>query len=97
MKTAVNMNDPRIGRLALAVVLPAVAGLAALIGLTSQGYLLIPLLLLLPLWMGFAGVSVAAAAILAAVLGGFVGWREWRAILPSDAPDRLVGQSTLHP
>ena len=94
MKTAVDMNDPRIGRLVLPVALPAVAGLAALIGLAPQGYLLIPLQLLLSLWMGFAGVSVAAAA---AVLGGFVRWREWRAVLPSDAPDRLLGQSTLHP
>ncbi|WP_368516856.1 MATE family efflux transporter [Rhizobium sp.] len=74
------------------------AGLSALVGLAPQGYLLIPLLLLLPLWMGFAGISAAAAAaaILAAVLGGFVGWREWLAILPADAPGRLVGQSTLH-
>ena len=48
MKTAVDMNDLRMGRLVLAVALPAVAGLAALIGLAPQGYLLIPLLLLLP-------------------------------------------------
>lgn len=75
------------------------AGLSALVGLAPQGYLLIPLLLLLPLWMGFAGVSAAAAAaaILAAILGGFVAWREWLVILPTDATGRLAGQPTLHP
>jgi putative MATE family efflux protein len=75
------------------------AGLSALVGLAPQGYLLIPLLLLLPLWMGFAGVSAAAAAaaILAAILGGAVAWREWLAILPADDASRLAGQSTLYP
>ncbi|MBB3285772.1 MULTISPECIES: MATE family efflux transporter [Rhizobium] len=74
------------------------AGLSALVGLAPQGYLLIPLLLLLPPWMGFDGVSAApaAAAILAAVLGLFVARREWLAILPVDVPS-LAGQSTLQP
>ncbi|NLS20182.1 MATE family efflux transporter [Rhizobium sp. P40RR-XXII] len=74
------------------------AGLSALVGLAPQGYLLIPLLLLLPLWMGFGGISAApaVAAILAAILGLFVARREWLAILPADAPS-LAGQSTLHP
>lgn len=75
------------------------AGLSALVGLAPQGYLLIPLLLLLPLWMGFAGVSAApaAAAILAAMLGLFVARREWLAILPAETGGQLTGQSTLHP
>jgi putative MATE family efflux protein len=61
------------------------AGLSALVGLAPQGYLLIPLLLLLPLWAGFAGVSAAPAlaAMLAAVLGLFVARHEWFAILPA--------------
>jgi Na+-driven multidrug efflux pump len=73
--------------------------LSALVGLAPQGYLLIPLLLLLPLWMGFAGVSAApaAAAILAAMLGLFVARREWLAILPAEAESEPAGQSTLHP
>lgn len=63
------------------------AGLSALVGLAPQGYLLIPLLLLLPLWAGFAGVSAAPAlaALLAAVLGLFVARREWSTI-PRAAP-----------
>jgi putative MATE family efflux protein len=75
------------------------AGLSAVVGLAPQGYLLIPLLLLLPLWMGFAGVPAApaAAAILAAILGLFVARREWLAILPVDTEGELAGQSTLHP
>ena len=75
------------------------AGLSAVVGLAPQGYLLIPLLLLLPLWMGFAGVPAApaAAAILAAILGLFVARREWLAILPVDTEAELAGQSTLHP
>ncbi|TXJ27372.1 MAG: MATE family efflux transporter [Afipia sp.] len=75
------------------------AGLSALVGLAPQGYLLIPLLFLLPLWMGFAGISTAAAiaAILAAVLGCIIARREWLAILPAGAPPRLAGQPTLHP
>ena len=75
------------------------AGLSAVVGLAPQGYLLIPLLLLLPLWMGFVGVSAApaAAAILAAILGLFVARREWLAILPVDTEGELAGQSTLHP
>ena len=75
------------------------AGLSAVVGLAPQGYLLIPLLLLLPLWMGFVGVSAApaAAAILAAILGLFVARREWLAILPVDTEAELAGQSTLHP
>ncbi len=75
------------------------AGLSALVGLAPQGYLLIPLLFTLPLWMGFAGVSAAAAtaAVLAAILGVFVARREWLAILPADVTGPLAGQSTLHP
>ncbi|MCA0342410.1 MAG: MATE family efflux transporter, partial [Proteobacteria bacterium] len=63
------------------------AGLSALVGLAPQGYLLIPLLLLLPLWAGFAGVSAAPAlaALLAAVLGLFVARHEWSTI-PRIAP-----------
>ncbi len=74
------------------------AGLSALVGLAPQGYLLVPLLLLLPAWIGFPGVALApaAAAILAAVLGLFVARREWLAILPTST-GRLIGQSTLHP
>lgn len=74
------------------------AGLSALVGLAPQGYVLIPLLLLLPLWMGFAGVALApaAAAILAAMIGLVVARREWLAILPT-SPGRLVGQPTLNP
>lgn len=75
------------------------AGLSALVGLAPQGYLLIPLLLLLPFWMGFAGVSAApaAAAVLAAMLGLFVARREWLATLPVDAEGELARQSILHP
>ncbi|MGV1837864.1 MATE family efflux transporter [Rhizobium rhizogenes] len=74
------------------------AGLSAVVGLAPQGYLLIPLLLLLPLWIGFAGVALApaGAAILAAVLGLVIARREWLALLPT-SPGQLVGQSTLHP
>ncbi|NTG03432.1 MATE family efflux transporter [Agrobacterium rhizogenes] len=74
------------------------AGLSAVVGLAPQGYLLIPLLLLLPLWIGFAGVALApaGAAILAAVLGLVIARREWLALLPT-SPGQLIGQSTLHP
>ncbi|MGG6894975.1 MULTISPECIES: MATE family efflux transporter [Rhizobium] len=74
------------------------AGLSALVGLAPQGYLLVPLLLVLPIWMGFGGISIApaAAAILAAMLGLFVARREWLAILPADPLARVAGQSTFH-
>ncbi|NTF45828.1 MATE family efflux transporter [Rhizobium rhizogenes] len=74
------------------------AGMSAVVGLAPQGYLLIPLLLVLPLWTGFAGLSAApaAAAILAAVLGLFVARREWLTIMPAQQPAQLAGQSTLH-
>jgi putative MATE family efflux protein len=74
------------------------AGLSAVVGLAPQGYLLIPLLLLLPLWIGFAGVAVApaGAAILAAMLGLVIARREWLALLPTNT-GHLVGPSTLHP
>lgn len=74
------------------------AGLSALVGLAPQGYLLVPLLLVLPIWMGFGGISIApaAAAILAAMLGFFVARREWLAILPADPSARVAGQSTFH-
>ncbi|MFQ6184560.1 MATE family efflux transporter [Sinorhizobium meliloti] len=74
------------------------AGLSALVGLAPQGYLLIPLLILLPLWAGFAGVAAApgAAAVLAAVLGLFVARHEWSAIPRAMAPrlaDPSIGPS----
>ncbi len=74
------------------------AGLSAVVGLAPQGYLLIPLLLLLPLWIGFAGVALApaGAAILAAMLGLVIARREWLALLPTST-GQLVGRSTLHP
>lgn len=74
------------------------AGLSALVGLAPQGYLLISLLLLLPVWVGFAGVVLApaGAAILAAILSLFIAWREWLAMLPASAGDP-VRQSALHP
>jgi putative MATE family efflux protein len=63
------------------------AGLSTLVGLAPQGYMLIPLLFLLPLWVGVAGVSAApaAAAMLAAALGLLVARHEWSAILPTTA------------
>ncbi len=74
------------------------AALSAVVGLAPQGYVFIPLLLLLPSWMGFTGVILApaGAAILAAVLGLIIAQREWLAVLPTNT-GHLVGQSSLHP
>ncbi|MCF1433021.1 MATE family efflux transporter [Agrobacterium vitis] len=78
------------------------AGLSALVGLAPNGYMLIPLLLLLPAWLGFTGVAIApaAAAVLTAALGIVVARREWATILPSNLPSSdgpLPGLSALHP
>ncbi|WP_028004324.1 MATE family efflux transporter [Sinorhizobium meliloti] len=65
------------------------AKLSAFVGLAPQGYMLMPAVLLMPLWLGFAGVVLAPAlaTALAALLGLFVLRREWAALshLPQPA------------
>ncbi|MGK9286684.1 MATE family efflux transporter [Sinorhizobium meliloti] len=58
------------------------ARLSAIVGLAPQGYMLIPALFLMPIWLGFAGVvfAPALAAALAGILGILVLRREWAAM-----------------
>jgi putative MATE family efflux protein len=85
---------PIIGpRLVVLVLLQAMgqARRAALISLAPQGYLLIPLLLVLPPWFGFGGIvaSLAAAAALTSLLAVIL-------LLPI-LRDLGIGQPSLRP
>lgn len=80
------------------------AGLSALVGLAPNGYMLMPLLAIVPpllnaSGLGFWAVAAAptAAALLSATLGLAVARREWASILPAGLPPLHPDLSALHP